>query len=128
MEIGGSNLVGISSSVWTATTRTLTAFGTTALVLTGNSQTTLAANGTLDLRPAVNIFMQLQIAATAGAAGTTVINMNDGTHIIPMLSIASSTSGTFTALGNSVQGPQMKNNDAANPTTYISSGVYWHNA
>jgi|SRR6516165_10229006 hypothetical protein len=83
MNINGATGPGISTAVWSATTRKLTSIAG-AMSRTGDANATIAASATVDLRCGANLSRDVtvgyQTANVAGAAGQVVIW--DGTTTI----------------------------------------------
>lgn len=113
------NYQGLSPALlWSATTRTLTGFGT-ALLLGGAVNQSLAASGSISFSPASNTSRQLTGGAKAGAAGTAVFQLGDGTNLFQISSIAATQTGTVSIVNTTTALIVfLKNNDAANAATY----------
>jgi len=123
MFINSLASAGIANSVWTNATRQLSSLSANVMTVLSQAQTTLAASASLDLRPTVNKQRELTFAFAAGAAGSTEVDLYDGTHAIAIGSAAAGAQAGFTLYGNSVAGPRIHNNDGTNATTYMYGGI-----
>lgn len=138
MIISSITSAAVAASVWNSAARTLTnpsgVFSDAARSLTTikNIQSTiatafqsLAASGSLDLRPATNVSRAITIAIK-NANGFNEIGLGDGTNLIPTLG-GMGTGGTTggNVYGSNSVGPYLKNGSATTATSYHVAGWDW---
>lgn len=114
------------ASIWNAVTRALTNMGSGAMPLGQLVNASIAATTVVDLRPALNRFASISIAATANASGTIQIRFTDGTNIWNAVTIAVSTTGGITDItGVNISGQgvgcQIINNSTVAATYWYAS-------
>lgn len=122
MFISSVSAGNVASTVWSALTRNLTGFGSTALADASNPNVTILASGTLALLGNAGGFLQITVAFIAGAAGTVTIfgRPSVGAQI---LSIAAGTPGGISFNCGSAVGWTIQNNDAINFTQGLIAGM-----
>lgn len=113
--------------VWSASSRSLTNFGSGALTSSQIVFTSIAGGATVDLRPSAGIFAITSIAAVTGAAATAAIKiaMSDGTNSFGVASSAAAANSNvqyFSTNNNSV-GMQIINTDATHAGNYEVTSI-----
>lgn len=116
---------GAATLVWGHATRQLTSLSTGVLALVHNTGVTIPASSVIDMRPVAGHGRIVSVSVQAGAAGTTVIGVYDGTTVRQMYSVASAQISGGMVTGDSTMGPGAKNNDAANAATAYIGGYEW---
>lgn len=111
--------------VWSASSRSLTNFGSSALAPSDTINTTLAAAGSVDLRSSAGIVGHMTIAVLTGAAATGSISIQliDGVNPKTLVNTAAAASSiaAFSAITTNSVGPRLLNNDAAQAGSYMIS-------
>jgi len=113
------------SGVFSDATRNLTGLGAGAMAMISVIRSTLAASTALNVQPAALKFRELSVLLIAGAAGTLVANLYDGTSITSIVSAAAG--GLAGGQIQSTNGLYLRlvNNDGTNSSTYSYAGVEW---
>lgn len=117
------NLGAIGSQIWTTTTpRNLTTMQPPYTILTAANQS-LAASTTVNFTPAAATMRLMTIGVKAGAAGTAVTALYDGTTAFGDISTAAGQTSVSPAMNGSPSVfPRLINNDAVNPALYAYAG------
>lgn len=115
----------VAKSVWNSAVRTISNFGAGLATSLGVVQTSLAASTSIDLRPSAGKLREITVGMLAGAAGSSLVQVFDGTHAIQIVTVAQSGAGGTFITGNSTVGPRLQNNDATNAAQYEYAGIDW---
>ena len=105
MNFGGFN----PGAIWTQTTRTLTSFGSTALIPFAFNHQALANATNVDLRPASGRAREGTLIGEAAVNVTWVPDLYDGTTFRAGVAGASGAAITLTLKGNFTMGPALSN-------------------
>lgn len=109
--------------VWSASSRSLTNFGSGALTPADTISTTIAANSQIDLRTSAGIVGLATIAIQTGAAatGSSFIQLSDGTtkRTIATTAAAANAPIGFTMVNTNSVGANLLNSDASVAGTYM---------
>jgi hypothetical protein len=126
MFLSGATPGQIATSVWAATTRSLTKMG--ALTAGGALNQTVATSATATIQPALNVIadITLVVSQPAGGAGNVSVIVNDGTNNFTVATVApgATTSFQFQAIQNSMF-IKITNGNNTNATNYAYTQKQW---
>lgn len=120
MDINPLSPSNVSNTIWAATTRSLTNFGSGALVIASTSNGSLAASATLTFAAVANAVQVVYVYGHTGAAGGGTWEHFDGTNIVQIGS-AIGTNTIFNVSGqiaNATNQLKLINGDATNALVY----------
>lgn len=113
--------------VWSASSRSLTNFGSGALAVADNLNGSLAGAASIDLRPSAGVvgISTAGILTGAAATGASTIAINDGTRNIVCATTAAAANAPigFTIVQTNGVGLSLFNNDATHVANYSTSGL-----
>lgn len=120
MNINNATPVSVATQVWNNSVRTLTSLGG-ALVVSGTQAGTIAASATLSLGAVGSACRNMSFGGFAGAAGSLVLSLRDGTFIYTQQTILAAGVGVLPSLiVNAGTFFAAQNNDAANAARYAT--------
>jgi hypothetical protein len=128
MNIGAVTTSSVSAAVWAVATRTLTNWGSGIVTVTNAVNQTLAASGSLDLRPAAGFYVRADIGAGGGAVTVApLLQLNDGTNTFEVAPLPLTLANGQSALiaGDSAVGPRISNGDGAHACPYCYHLETW---
>lgn len=111
-----------ASAVWAFSSRTLTSLGVGVITALSGIPGAVPASTRVVLTAAGMNHTLMTIAVTAGAAGTTVIGLTNGSTDIPAITVAAGQSIMITVVATPFLYPYVTNNDALNTTALFVSG------
>lgn len=109
--------------VWTASSRSLTNFGSGALAATPTTIASVAGAASVDLRVSAGTVASQTYAFNTGVGATAALNlqMSDGTNFIVIVSTAAAASSPASAstINTASVGPRFLNSDATHAGFYL---------